>query len=260
MHAARVAVRHHHFRQRRAPQHAAPRAGVPDAQFVQHEPFARGEADAEPPAAPLDSPAIDSETRTLRLDDFDGLEIRSPTLLETRCEIAFVAWHRNDAEIVDPQHLAAINVDKGAQPLDGVSILIVVRVVAYPRDRLDQAAADLIRMAEHATGPRIAAHQRHIGDAPFAERSEKIGMRLGDLLGQQEFVRGDARPRAWAWRAALDGSARQRYDRLEKVARRDVVEGCEGASGRRPARFKILVQDDSLEPHPRAEVVQGLDD
>src|SRR5580693_5893693 len=240
--------------------HAAPRAGVPDAQVVQHEPFARRKADAEPPATPLDSPAIDSEAGTLRLDDFDGLEIRSPTLLEARCEIAFVARHWNDAEIVDPQHLAAIDVDKGAQPLDGVSILIVVRVVAYPRDRLDQAAADLIWMPEHATGPRIAAHQRHVGDASLGECREKIGMRLGNLLGQQEFVRGDARSRPWAWHAALDGSARQRYDRFEKVTRRDVVEGYEGASGRRPAHFKILVQDDSLEPHPRAEVVRGLDD
>ena len=76
--------------------------------------------------------------------------------------------HRNDAKIVDPQHLAAINVDKRAQPLDWVSIF----------DRLDQAAADLIRMPEHTTGPRIAAHQRDVGDAPFGECREKIGMRL----------------------------------------------------------------------------------
>ena len=72
---ARIAVRHDHLRERRAVQDRAQPAAVVVGDLVEHEAFARREADVHPPALPRQHAAVEREARAFGLRDLERRDV-----------------------------------------------------------------------------------------------------------------------------------------------------------------------------------------
>src|SRR5262249_59216107 len=118
---------------------------------------ARREAHPQAPFAPRHLVAVDDVARSLRLHDLDRLQIGSPALLEAGRVVAVEQWYRKDAGIVDPDHLAPVDVDDRRQALDRMGVLVVVRVRAEEHETLHDAAGHPLPATANPRRPPIHA-------------------------------------------------------------------------------------------------------
>src|SRR5260370_38464978 len=116
--------------------------------------FARGKAQPQPPPSRRQLVAVDDVAGSIRLHDFDRLQVCPPVHLEAGCIVAVERRYREDAGIVDPDHLARVDVDDRRQALDRMGGLVVARTAAEEYEALPDAPAALVLAPEYARRPQ----------------------------------------------------------------------------------------------------------
>ena len=226
-------------------------------------PFARVEADPEPPLLPAHLVALDREARAVRLDDLQRLDVVAEDGAIAGGVVAALPRQVGRAVIVDAQHLGAVEVDHGAQALDRMGVGIVVLLGAVPAERMAEPPAGLVGQAVVAGRPGIDLDVLEIGDAALGERRAEPRIGAGDLADQRDVVDQDARPHAGDGPPVDDRVGHEMDPRLEDRAV-GAVEGADERLAREgPTRLEAandvlrrLAQGDGLEHHAGAEIVR----
>src|SRR5580658_6123377 len=112
--------------------------------LAQHQSFARREPDAEAPFLPIDLPAIDAETRPLRLDDIERFEIGALRRQRIAIIVPLLLRHRDNHVVIDEiDDFFGNEIDDRDKAFDRVRITVVLGVLAPVTDGTDDAAASL---------------------------------------------------------------------------------------------------------------------
>ena len=255
---ARIAVGHHHLRQRRAmadrpqprlrlpPVRRMPRPRqrvrpriVPIPDLVQHQPLARVQRRPHLPLLPAQQVPLQRERRPLRLHDVQRLRV-----LARRAAVIAIEpqrrLRRRPARLVDDlQHPVLDQIDDRHQPLDRPPVAVVLRLVPQVRDPLEDAVPRLPLAAEIAARPRIdlAAVDLRLRDAAPPHRRPPALVRPDRRLRPPELLHQRKRLHVRPRRRRLDDSRLQ----IDHLGRQ---------TGRR-------IQRDQLRPPPL--VVRTLD-
>ena len=200
VHRAGVAVGYEHLAEARAVDDAA--AVVLDP--VQDQAFSCREADPQVPLLPLQVVAVDCEARALVLGDVERLDVRARAVGEVRDVlrvgdlgggvVALLRRQRQDAVVFHADDGHRVQVDPGDDAVDRVGVAVVLRVVAHPGERGDEAAvvgADA--GLDVRRGPRVDHAQVEVGDAALAHRLLPARVLADDVLGGHELFEHDAR-------------------------------------------------------------------
>ena len=123
--------------------------------LMQHEAFARGEADPQPPLLPAQLVARQREARPLRLGDLDRLEVRPPAS-RRGVVVGRLGGDADDAVILDLEHLARVEIDDADEVVDRVRVRVVARVRAHVYQRTHEPAPAVVGAVE-AGRPRFDA-------------------------------------------------------------------------------------------------------
>ena len=228
---------------------------------MQHQAFARREADPKAPFLPVDLPAVDLEARALRLLDMQRLDVGARVLDFMRAVIALLARDRHDRiGVREVDDLAADQVDDGDHALDRMGVAVILKVLAEKADSAHDAGAALELKIEEARGERIDLDQLDIlvGEpAPDHRRAPaRIGLHHG--LALEEFLQHHRRLPIGRLAVRNDLArddliAREIDDVLDRLARRHVERQREGAAPY-SARGQFLLGR-LLQPHRREAAV-----
>ncbi|KAJ8104750.1 hypothetical protein OPT61_g10590 [Boeremia exigua] len=192
----RVSIRHHHLRQRQAPERVAHCALVVERDVTQHHAFAVVEPNVQVPVRPGDVPAVHLEADALGLRDVDGLEIRpEPALLLNRSCVVVVrrgrvqwAAHRRDINV---DNLLGVGVvDRAEVEREAVLAVVDVRAVVHQRLLEAHIGAEALVVAN---GPRVAVHLVHVlgRDAEDAALLDDLGVFPHHALHNLQVLHGD---------------------------------------------------------------------
>src|SRR5882757_1178459 len=112
---------------------------------MQHQSFARIEANPQTPFLPANLVALDDEAWASRLHDFQRLHILPEIGAITRRIVAVLHRDVDLAIIVDAQNLCPVQIDDGTKSLDGVGIAVVILLVPVPAESMREPPALFIR-------------------------------------------------------------------------------------------------------------------
>src|SRR5689334_7104131 len=199
----RVAVRDEHLRERGAVDHRPECSVVLVANQEEDQPFARGEADPEPPFLPVHLVPVHGEAGAVRLGDLDGLQVLPGAVREMR-NVRGVAYsfggvvaaarrQRHHSVVLDVHDFHAVEVEADDQALHRAGVSVVVRITpAHPGQRPEEAApGGRVLGAVVADRPGVDHDHVEVGDAPPAHRLLPAGILPDGLLGGQELLQHD---------------------------------------------------------------------
>ena len=251
--ASRIAVGHHHLGHRGAVHDGAQPALVLVGDVIEDESLAHVEADADVPLLPAHEVALDREARPLRLHDAEWFHVAAQTLLAG--DHGLFRRDRHRAEIIDPDHRAAPQVDHRVQVGDGPAIGVAAVGIHQPAVAIGDALARLAREAEMSGGPGLHQHLVHVGDAARGAGGDEAGIGACDAPAFQELVAHDARLYARHMAPGFERAAAQVHHAVEGPVARPLVAAHEGApregpSGREGANLRLVGfrQGNGLEP------------
>lgn len=137
----RISVRHHHLGERSTIKDGALAPAVGVAQMMYRQAFARVEPDHKFPVLPAELIAVEAKARTLRLNDFERLDIGS-LMRDAGCRIIAFIWRQGpDAMLFYADHLHGIEIDHRANAFEWPGIAVVGGVGAQETERPRQPAA-----------------------------------------------------------------------------------------------------------------------
>ena len=186
---ARVTVRHHHVRQRGPVQYRPHAPLVFVSNGVDHQPFPGREPHPQMPLLPHHAPAIHGETRPVRLRDLQRLQIVAEPLHELGAVVAVIRRQRDQAVVVDPNYLHAVEVHHRGHALDGSRIPVVGGTRAHKVAAQHQSSPFLILEPVVACRPGVHHHQAGVGDAALLDGSLEPGIRLHRSFALHELVK-----------------------------------------------------------------------
>ena len=188
----RVGVGHDHLGDARAIDDRTFALAVAIADLVQHEAFARGEADAERPVLPLDLPAIDREARAILLHDIERLERRCAYSGSSLAIVVRACFRdRNDVGLIDElDHLVLDQVDERDHAFDRVRIAVVLGIGAPVGHGTDEPTALLDLAIEVSGRERVDLDQLDlaVGEAAALHRTPPAGVGLDDVADLEELL------------------------------------------------------------------------
>ena len=233
---------------------------------MQHQPLAGIEADAEAPFLPAHLVALDDEARAGRLDDFQRFHVIAEDAAIASGIVAVEHRHVGHAIVVNTQNLGAIEIDHGAQSLDGMGIAVVVLLAAVPTESVRQPPALLVRQPIVAGRPGIDLDILDVDNAAPGQCRAKAGIGPGHLAHQRDVVDQDPRPDAGNV-PPVDNLVRDEVDpgfpdlavgTVEGADERLARKRCAGAKALHHALVRF-VQGDGLEHHAGPEIVGRAD-
>ncbi len=245
---------------------------------VQHQALAGGEADPQVPLLPAQVVPVDLEAGPLGLGDVERLDVLPRPFGEVGDVLRVgdllgrvvgpLLRHRDDAVVLHADHGQRVQVDPGHHPVDRVGVAVVVRVVAHPGQRGDEAAVVGPDAVLHVgRRPRVDHAQAEVGHAALAHRLLPPRVAPDDVLGGEELLEHDARLHARELGVADHLAVGQPHHSLERGVLRAVPDDhLDQAVGRRPALLERddvtlggLVERDVDEPGGVAEAPGRLD-
>ncbi len=223
---------------------------------MQHQPLARGEADAETPVLPAHFLAIHGEAGPLGLSHLQRLDPGAELADIFPAPVASLRRQRHDAIILDADYLHLVEINHGHDPIERPGIAVVLRLGTDKAEGADQPpAAVLLDLGAVVAGrPRLDHDQADVADAALLQCGLELRRLLHGLLALDELVEHDG------WlnppRQRLEASQRlagQVNDRLVAGAGGVVQQDQESTARERLAR--LVFQDGLL-----GRLVQGAGD
>ena len=181
VHRIRVAVGHHHVRQRGAVQDAPIFTAVPVGNLVQHQAVHRVNTYPERPVLPRDGVAFHHEARPFGLADGQRLRRRAQRRLAGGVVAPVFRRQGRRAVILQVRHAPGGEVHMRDEPLHRTGVAVVRLVFAHEGDGAVRAVAFRnARMPIAAGRPRIDLHMLEAVHAALSHGRLPAGIRLGD--------------------------------------------------------------------------------
>ena len=167
------------------------------------------------PALPREHAAVEREPRPLGLRDLERRDVVAQRGRGEHVVVAALGRDRDDAVVVDAQHLEPVEVDEHDHSVDRVRPFAVARLRLDERDAAPEPLPRLLGRPEMAGRPCVDLDRVEVGDAAAGHRRLELGMVAHELLGLHQLRDDGHRLHVRPLAPVPDGGRAERDDGLD---------------------------------------------